>query len=142
VFRGVVWAADGVAVARRVGRLLNEARVLKLVKNAEIEAAMERCPGRKGVKALRGLLKAEDDTGFTRSEAERILRRLIAAAKLEAPAFNTYVMGFEVDAVWPVHKVAIEVDGFAAHGHQAAFERDRARDNTLVVAGYVVLRLT
>jgi hypothetical protein len=142
VFRGVVWAADGVAVARRGGRLLNEARVLKLVKNAEIEAAMERCPGRKGVKALRGLLKAEDDTGFTRSEAERILRRLIAAAKLEAPAFNTYVMGFEVDAVWPVHKVAIEVDGFAAHGHQAAFERDRARDNTLVVAGYVVLRLT
>ena len=97
---------------------------------------------RTGVEALRALLKAEDDTGFTRSEAERILRRPIAAAKLEAPVFNTYVMGLEADAVGPVHRVAIDVDGFAAHGHQAALERDRARDNALVVAGCLVLRFT
>jgi very-short-patch-repair endonuclease len=36
----------------------------------------------------------------------------------------------------------IEVDGYGAHGHWAAFQRDRARDNKLVAAGFVVLRFT
>jgi very-short-patch-repair endonuclease len=130
------------ATSPTIDRMLNEARVLKLVKNADIQAALDRCPGRKGVAAMRALLKAEDDTGFTRSEAERILRRLIAAAKLEVPIFNTYVMGLEVDAYWPQNRVVVEVDGFAAHGHQAAFERDRGRDNKLIAAGYIVLRFT
>ena len=40
-------AAGGLAL----DRLLNEARALKLVTDAEIQRAMERCPGRKGVKA-------------------------------------------------------------------------------------------
>jgi very-short-patch-repair endonuclease len=130
------------ATSPTIDRMLNEARVLKLVKNAGIQAALDRCPGRKGVAAMRALLKAEDDTGFTRSEAERILRRLIAAAKLEVPIFNTYVMGLEVDAHWPQYRLVVEVDGFAAHGHQAAFERDRGRDNRLIAAGYIVLRFT
>lgn len=133
---------DCAGASPTIDRLLNEARVLKLVKNAEIEAAMDRCPGRKGVKALRALLKAEDDTGFTRLEAERILKRLIKGARLEPPLFNTYVAGLQVDVVWAAHKLVVEVDGYAAHGHRAAFERDRARDHKLVSEGYVVLRFT
>jgi very-short-patch-repair endonuclease len=130
------------ATTTAIDRLLNEARVLKLVNNAEIDAAMDRCPGRTGVAAMRALLMAEQETGFTRLEAERRLKRLIGEAGLESPVFNTYVEGFEVDAYWPRYKVVVEVDGYAAHGHRQAFERDRARDNRLVGGGYVVLRIT
>jgi very-short-patch-repair endonuclease len=123
-------------------RMLNEARALKLVKDAEIEAAMARCPGRTGVKALRGLLAVEQDSGFTQSRAERCLKRIVGAAGLERPMFNTYVEGIRVDAHWPRLRVVVEVDGYQFHGHWAAFQRDRTRDNTLVGAGYIVLRFT
>ena len=125
-----------------IGDLLNEARALRLVKDSEIYAAIDRCPGRKGTGPLRALLEAEKDTGFTRSEAERILKRLIREAGLERPVFNTRVEGVEADAYWPREKVIVEVDGYRAHGHWAAFQRDRARDNRLVGAGYLVLRFT
>ena len=104
-----------------IDRLLNEARVLKLVKDPEIHAAMDRCPGRKGVKALRALLATEKDTGFTRSKAEQILKRIITEAELERPIFNAHVMGVEVDALWASVRVVIEVDGYAAHGHHGRF---------------------
>jgi very-short-patch-repair endonuclease len=123
-------------------RLLNEARVLKLVSDAKIQAAMERCPGRTGIKALRALLAAEVDSGFTRSRAERILKRMVSQAGLERPVFNTPVIGVEADAYWPRLKLVIEVDGYHAHAHWAAFQRDRAKANKLVAAGYVVLRFT
>jgi hypothetical protein len=60
------------ASTTQIDRLLNEARVLKLVKDEELEAAMARCPRRNGVAALRALVAAENDIGFTRSKAERI----------------------------------------------------------------------
>ena len=36
----------------------------------------------------------------------------------------------------------IEVDGYQTHGHYQAFQRDRAKANRLVSAGFVVLRFT
>jgi very-short-patch-repair endonuclease len=130
------------AVSPTIDRMLNEARALKLVKDAEIEAAMARCPGRKGTGPMRRLLEAEMETGFTQSRAERCLKRIVGAAGLERPTFNTYVEGIRVDAHWPRLRVVVEVDGYQFHGHWAAFQRDRARDNTLVGAGYIVLRFT
>jgi very-short-patch-repair endonuclease len=38
--------------------------------------------------------------------------------------------------------MVIEVDGYDVHGHWAAFQRDRAKANRLVGAGFVVLRFT
>jgi very-short-patch-repair endonuclease len=38
--------------------------------------------------------------------------------------------------------VVVEVDGYQAHGHWAAFQRDRARDRRLTAAGFTVLRFT
>ncbi len=133
---------DCAAGNRNIDRLLNEARALKLVKDSEIYAAMDRCPGRKGTGPLRALLAAEKDSGFTRSEAERILKRIVREAELARPVFNTMVMGVEVDALWAAERVVIEVDGYDVHGHYQAFHRDRAKANKLVGAGYVVLRFT
>lgn len=39
-------------------------------------------------------------------------------------------------------KIAVEVDGFAWHANQTAFQRDRERDRELQLAGYTVLRYT
>jgi very-short-patch-repair endonuclease len=125
-----------------VQRLLDEARVLKLVSNQGLTDAMDRCPGRTGVKDLRGLLIDEYEQGYSQSRAERILRRLVKAAQFDPPLFNTHVLGFRVDAVWPAQKLVVEVDGYRFHGHQKAFERDRAKDQALIAAGYVVVRFT
>jgi very-short-patch-repair endonuclease len=130
------------ASTSRVDRLLNEARALKLVKDAELQAAMDRCPGRRGVAALRALLAAEKETGFTRSRAERILKQLVREAELERPIFNTYVDGVEADAYWPRLKLVVEVDGHQFHASYQAFQRDRAKANKLIAAGHVVLRFT
>jgi len=48
----------------------------------------------------------------------------------------------ELDARWPDQRLVVECDGFAAHGTRAAFERDRARDRELIVAGWRVIRIT
>ena len=103
---------------------------------------MDRCPGRKGVAALRALLAAEKETGFTRSRAERILKQLVREAELERPIFNTYVDGVEADAYWPRLKLVVEVDGHQFHASYRAFQRDRAKANKLIAAGHVVLRFT
>ncbi len=123
-------------------RLLNETRALKLVTDPEIRQAMDRCPRRKGVKALRALLETEGDTGYTRSEAERLLKRMIKEAGIETPIFNRRVEGVEADAYWPHHKLIVEIDGYRYHGRWASFQSDRERDNHLVTAGYTVLRFT
>lgn len=46
------------------------------------------------------------------------------------------------DIVFRRAKVVIEVDGWAFHVSPAAFQRDRARQNRLVAAGWTVLRFT
>ena len=79
---------------------------------------------------------------LTRSEAERLLLRLIHHARLERPATNVRVNGWEVDAFWPRHRLIVEVDGYAYHGNRAAFERDRRKDAALTAAGYRVVRIT
>ena len=50
--------------------------------------------------------------------------------------------GHEVDALWHVARLIVEVDGFTYHGTRGGFERDRGRDAQLQLAGYRVLRIT
>jgi very-short-patch-repair endonuclease len=105
---------------------VEEAQVLRLVTRDE----------------LRPDLRGTDEPRFTRSEAERRLVTLVRSARLPVPSTNTRVAGLEVDALWPSHRLIVEVDGFAYHGNRAAFERDRRRDAALTAAGYRVVRVT
>ena len=52
------------------------------------------------------------------------------------------VAGYEVDAYWPRAKLVAELDGYAFHRLPEAFERDRARDVALTLAGLRIIRLT
>lgn len=121
---------------------LGEARVRRLVTDRQLSDALERAGNRAGVGALRAALKRDGGPRLTRSEAERLLLRLIRDAKLPEPQANARVAGFEVDFLWPEEKVIVEVDGFAFHGHRAAFEHDRQRDMVMRDAGYQVIRVT
>lgn len=68
--------------------------------------------------------------------------RIVDAARLPRRVVNRRLGRFRPDFLWPDERVVVETDGFAAHGHRAAFERDRARDAELAALGYVVLRFT
>ena len=60
----------------------------------------------------------------------------------EPPRVNELVEGIEVDFHWPAERLVVETDGREHHETRSAFERDRARDQRLAVAGWTVLRFT
>jgi very-short-patch-repair endonuclease len=78
----------------------------------------------------------------TRSELERAFLKIVTQAGLPRPLVNHRIGPYEVDFVWPDHHLIVETDGWAAHGHRRAFERDRARDAALQAAGFRVVRFT
>jgi very-short-patch-repair endonuclease len=93
----------------------------------------------------RRLIRPEDlpaGTAATRSDLEVRLLPLVRRASLPEPLINHPIGPYTVDFAWPAQKVIVETDGYATHGHRAAFEDDRARDAKLQAAGYVVLRFT
>ncbi len=52
------------------------------------------------------------------------------------------VVGYEADFLFEASRVVVEVDGFAYHSDAEAFNRDRTKQNALILARYVVLRFT
>lgn len=118
-------------------RALNEAQVTKLV---SLDALLTYAGGKPGARAIRAL--ATETPGYTRSRAERLLLALARRAELPRPQTNAPLGPYEVDALWPRHRLALEVDGWAAHSTRQAFERDRVRDAELQIAGYRILRVT
>jgi very-short-patch-repair endonuclease len=85
-------------------------------------------------------LKSEE--GLTRSELERLFRRLCRRHRLAQPEVNARVGRYEVDFIWRDRNLIVETDGFRHHGDRTAFERDRARDAHLQSLGFRVLRFT
>jgi very-short-patch-repair endonuclease len=55
---------------------------------------------------------------------------------------NARVAGLEVDFLFAAEGLVVETDGYRHHRTREAFERDRARDARLTVAGYRVVRFT
>jgi very-short-patch-repair endonuclease len=125
------------AEAHELERALEQARLRHLVSARDLG---RRSRDRPGAARLRALL--EQEPTLTRSEAERRLLALLAAAQLPSPRTNVRVLGHEVDALWPRQRLVVEVDGFAFHGGRDAFEHDRARDAELHAHGYRVIRVT
>ena len=78
----------------------------------------------------------------TRSDLERDFRVFCRRHAIPEPAFNLWVEGQEVDAVWLDQKVAVELDSWEYHGTRAAFELDRERSAALAAAGWRPMRVT
>lgn len=48
----------------------------------------------------------------------------------------------QIDCYWPEFRFAVELDVFETHGTRAAFERDRKRQEDLLLAGIGMTRVT
>ena len=107
----------------------------------ELKAAARRWSSRPGAHMLRHILQDEGSDEFTRSWAERELRRIVTKAALPLPDHtNIKIDGHRCDAVWATPRLIIEIDGIGTHGTPVAFLADRRMSTELTLAGWRVLR--
>jgi very-short-patch-repair endonuclease len=129
------------AAARRGGGAkLMDAALQRHVELRQLWRAHLRNKGRHGSPAARRLLQAASDGA--RSEAERLLIRLLKEAGITGWRTNYPVGGYKVDVAFPTQQVAIETDGWAFHSDQDAFQQDRQRQNNIALLGWQILRFT
>jgi very-short-patch-repair endonuclease len=128
------------AVRRRGGAQLMDSALQRHIELRELWRAHLRNKGRHGSPAARRLLQAASDGA--RSEAERLLVKLLRQAGITGWKTNYPVGGYKVDVGFPKQKVAIETDGFAFHSDATDFQIDRERQNNIALLGWQVLRFT
>jgi predicted transcriptional regulator of viral defense system len=131
---------------QQLTKVCSEAERRRVLDLKGIEEALGRLRGRRGQSAarLRAALSELERHGatLTRSPLEDRLIPLLDANDLPRPATNSYVEGYECDAVWRAQRLAIELDGWDAHKTRRAFQHDRTKANALTNAGWTVLRFT
>lgn len=107
-----------------------------------VEDLLARTVGHHGHGRLRRAIGLYKPSSFTRSGLEKRFLELVLEAGLPQPHTNFVEQGFELDCFWPEHRFAVELDVFETHGTRAAFERDRERQEELLLAGITMTRVT
>jgi very-short-patch-repair endonuclease len=127
---------------QRLEKAWEEADRLNLLRLAAVEHVCARGYGRHALQPVRRLLSQARAVEATRSPLEDRFAAFRRRYRLPPAATNVEVLGREVDVLWPAARLVIELDSWEHHGHRAAFERDRARDPALLLAGYRTIRVT
>jgi very-short-patch-repair endonuclease len=132
---------------RVVRKAFQEAEFLRLTDAFALRELLLRYAGRRGAKTIRKIVDSSlAGWHVTRSELEERFLEFVEQTALPTPELNARlsVAGglIEVDVVWKMARLVAELDGHAAHGTWRAYERDRARDRALAVAGWRVVRIT
>jgi very-short-patch-repair endonuclease len=128
------------AVKERGGAKLMDSALQRRLGLRELWRAHLRNKGRYGSPQARRLLQAASDGA--RSEAERLLVKLLRQAGITGWRTNYPIGPYKVDVACPASKIVIEVDGWAFHSDQEVFQNDRKRQNYLALMGWQVLRFT
>ena len=128
------------AVRRGGGAKLMDSALQRHVELPQLWRAHLRNKGRYGSPAARRLLQAASDGA--RSEAERLLVKLLRDNGMTGWKANYPLGGYKIDVAFPNQRVAIEVDGWAFHSDPEAFAIDRKRQNAIALLGWQVLRFT
>jgi len=131
-----------VAPFESLTKAAEEADRLKLLRVPQLEQVCERGRGRRSLRPVRRLLAELGPPDEGRSPLEIRFANFLRAHAIAPPVQNVHVLDHEVDALWPDAKLIVELDSWEHHGHRAAFERDRARDPKLLLAGYRTIRIT
>jgi hypothetical protein len=134
---------SGRVPADELGRIIDDALRRKLVTLPELV----RCHRRRHTAALGRVLAErapDDDPGG--SDRERQVARILVAAGLPPPVpqHRVVVAGrtFFLDHAYPDERIAVEFDGWDAHGTFEAFHGDRERGRLLVAAGWRLVVVT
>lgn len=128
------------AVQRGDGVKLMDSALQRHVTLNQLWRAHLRNKGRYGSPRARRLLHAASDGA--RSEAERLLLTLLRNARVTGWKANHPCGPYKIDVAFAELKIAIEVDGWAFHSDQEAFQHDRKRQNYLILHDWQVLRFT
>jgi len=123
-------------------KMVERAEDLGLFDLRAVEELLARTVGHHGHGRLRKAIALYRPTSFTRSSLERRFLELCLEAGLPQPRTNYVEEGFELDCYWPEHRFAVELDLFETHGTRAAFERDRKRQEDLLLVGIAMIRVT
>jgi hypothetical protein len=134
------------ALRRRVERAV----VLKRLDVEEVDLALVRAKGRRGVRALRAIVdewRSEDGSvPDVRSVFEALVLPRLVAIGLPRPLCNQSIQvdgeTLIADFLWPEQGLVVETDGRETHETPVAFQRDRRRDQFLLADGYRVARVT
>jgi hypothetical protein len=128
---------------RTVRRFIRQADDDKHLDLRAMEDLLKRMRGHRGQAKVRAALEIYDETPvFTRSDLEKRFYEVVTAAGLPAPAMNSFVAGYEIDAWWESARFGVELDIYETHGSRLPFEEDRERDDELLLAGIETTRVT
>lgn len=123
-------------------RLVERAEEGGLFDLRPVEDLLARTVGHHGHGRLRRAISLYTPSSFTRSGLEKRWLELVIEAGLPQPRTNFVEQGFELDCYWPEYRFAVELDVFETHGTRAAFERDRKRQEDLLLVGIAMTRVT
>jgi hypothetical protein len=123
-------------------KMVERSEDLELFDLRAVEDLLERTVGHPGHGRLRRAIALYKPSSFTRSGLERRFLELCLEAGRPQPRTNFVAHGFELDCFWPEFRFAVELDVFETHGTRAAFERDRKRQEDLLLHGIAMTRVT
>src|SRR5215203_1016314 len=123
-------------------KMVERSEELELFDLRAVEDVLERTTGHHGHGRLRRAIALYQPSSFTRSGLEKRFLELVLEAGLPQPRMNYVEQGFELDCYWPEFRFAVELDVFETHGTRAAFERDRKRQEDLLLIGIEMTRVT
>jgi very-short-patch-repair endonuclease len=127
----------------RLERVLERSEELRRFDLRAVDELLARTVGHPGHGRLRRALAIyREDPAFVRSKFEGRFLRLVRKAGLPAPSMNFVVAGFELDAYWERERFVVELDVYETHGTHEAFERDRLRQDDLLLIGVEMIRVT
>jgi hypothetical protein len=104
---------------------------------SDVITRLDHLPAARRLAALLGLPGTP-----TRSGWEDEFPEFCATHDLPPPIMGAQICGYTVDAVFPAHKVIVELDSWEFHKNRIAFETDRERDAETLAHGFITVRIT
>ena len=136
-----------VETAQTLERALHYAERERLADATPLATLLDRYPRRPGTPKLRAILTSRslgDDV--TESELEDAFIGLLDRHRLPRPLLNRWLtIGSDhvrADALYPDHRLIVELDGRRDHATTKAFHGDRKRDRRLLALGWQTARFT